>query len=176
MKKTSFSLKNILIIVVVLLAMKFGINIAYDNGYFSPDQWRYSYLTMSMQKIDTNEFKDILQRSSQDIYMIYVGRNTCPTCIESIDNVKNIFDYYEEVGKKEDISIKLCYFDTKQYNDSIAVDLRKSLGIDYIPTIVATQNKKVFLFDSDNFALSDCEDVFKESILKTIKFEEKGEL
>lgn len=158
--KKTLSIKQIILILSILLVAKFSIDIAYQNGYIQPDKWKYLYLTSSMENINTIEFKQLLESKSDKINMIYIGRDNCPTCVSSIDKIKNIFNKQKE----NDSLVRVFYYNTKKNNDSSSRELRNNLHIDYIPAIIVIKNNEKFLFKSEDLILDDYLQVFNQNM------------
>ena len=160
------SWKSFVCLLMVLLVAKFGISYLYNQD-MSLDKIKYQFYTASLEEINTQDLKAILEEKANSIYLIFVGRDTCPTCIDTIGNVSQIFSKCDD-NLEGEYTVFKCYYNTKKYNEKAAVELRNDLGIKYIPAILVVKNGDMFKFDEENLVVSDYLDIFQNDILKRL--------
>ena len=106
---------------------------------------RYELFTKTMSDINSKQLLDIEVNSKDENYIIYVGRKSCPDCIEIIKKINSLKDLFEEDN------YEFYYFDTDKYKNE--VDFQEALDlydIDFIPTVVISLDfKKYILNHSD---------------------------
>lgn len=105
-------------------------------------------VTSNFTKISTEKFVEIIE-DNDGKHLIFIGRKTCPDCVNNIKNIKNINDkykkqhfnsYYYDVEK-----IKEPDFKNEEY-----LNILNDLDIDSIPSIlVLNKNEKILLKQED---------------------------
>ena len=152
-------------LLVVLLALKFGINYAYEEGYFDPENIKYTLQTMDMEKIDTEQFGELIQsaETSSEPAIIYMGRMSCPVCIDLMPEIKAILKENEVTADGE--KVKQVYFDSEKYKSTESKAIRDSIEANYVPSIIVI-NKGVTVLDSDDISLGDISEVVSSLVNK----------
>lgn len=138
--KMQFRLKDIILVLVVLIGMKFLINGIYTDT-ISIEKLKYLTYTKTIPSLDESNLEQIVLaiESEKEIpdQIIYFGRSSCPYCVESIQKIKNIFDQYELMQIEEGTKIiKKYYFNTDKYDTNKVTKLRNDIGVNYIPSII----------------------------------------
>lgn len=166
--KIKFSSRIYLLIAIVfLLLIKAGISYVYAQG-IDLDKIKYHYHVSDLTPISTDDFNNLLAQHNSDTSLIFVGRDTCPTCISAIEHVSDIFNLCDSTLNSQ--TIHKYYYDTKQYDEKAAVELRNSLGIAYIPAIIVIHEGQILKFDEENLLVSDYSTIFQDSILSKINY------
>ena len=150
---------------ILLIIIKISINLLYENEYFSIEKWKYTYITQSMETIDSIELETLINENPEKLFVVYFGRDNCSWCVEYISKIKKIFDICQ---LEDGISMNCYYLDTKENNDIVTQQLREKLGVDFVPTIVFVQNGSVYLLTSKELALDDYDVWLQTNILDKI--------
>ena len=146
--------KELLFLLVILVLLKFGINVIYDSGYFSPENIKYTFSTMKMESINTTEFGELLQTKNQnEPVLIYMGRITCPVCVDLLPKIQTTFSENQKL--KNGKAVQQYYFDSKKYKSEESKALRESINANYVPSVILIDSSEVFVFDADDIRESD---------------------
>ncbi len=149
-----------------MLVVKLGINYCYEKEYFSIDHWRYNYSISSMENIDSTEFNALVTKSENEVNLIYMGRESCPVCVELLPNIKTIFEKFDILelpsGK---IKINQYYFDSEQNRTELAQQTRELIEANTVPAIIIIKNGEISLFESDSLMLNDYIEKFEKELL-----------
>lgn len=153
MNLKNIHMKELLFLLMILVLLKVGINAAYASGYFSPENIKYTFITMQMKDIDTIEFDKLLHENQNDPVMIYMGRMTCPVCVDLLSTIRTIF--VENKKLKDGKTVQQYYFDSEKYKSEESKALRESIGANYVPSIILIDSGKVQVFDADDIRAKD---------------------
>ncbi len=83
-------------------------------------------------EINSSEFKDMV--NSNNSYIFFIGRDTCPACMEFKPIAKSF-------SSKEKVNI--YYVNTTHFNDDDWNIVDEIIEVTYIPTIVITKNSEI---------------------------------
>lgn len=103
---------------------------------------RYELFTKKMGDINSKQLLDIEANSKDENYIIYVGRESCLDCIETIKKINSLKDLFEEDN------YEFYYFDTDKHKNE--VDFQEALDlydIDFIPTVVISLDSKKYILN-----------------------------
>lgn len=157
--------RDILIVLLILLIAKFGINYCYENNLFSISHIKYNFYVNSLEKIDSEELNLVINESYDEISIIYMGRESCPVCVELLPNIKAIFKKFDETTvNASTVQINQYYFDSEQNNDALGQQLRKQINATTVPVIILVKDGTVELFESDSLALVDYLEEFEKKL------------
>ena len=149
MKFKDIHIKELIILLVVLILLKWGINFIYEEGYFSPKNVKYSFTTMQMTNIDTAQLSSFIENvTDNDVILIYMGRRTCPVCVELLPKINSIFKENKKLTTGE--VIQQYYFDSEKYKSEESKALRESIKANYVPSIILIAYGEVLVFDADD--------------------------
>lgn len=153
--------KEIIIILVVLVVIKLGISAFYDTDKFSFDQLKYSFYTSTMDKMDTKGLENLLAQDEErdggdNITIIYMGRDSCPYCVKLISRINQIFNNSKSIKLGENsVKINRYYFDSEKNDNKKTRELRESIGVEFVPTIIVIKNGNVSLFKTERLEEKD---------------------
>ncbi len=162
-------IKEVILILLVLVVIKFGISILYNKSEFSIKNLKYSLYTSSLESLNTEELEAAvtdLSIDDEDISLIYVGRLTCPYCVEHISHIKDIFENFKKISVGgEEIKVKQFYFDSEKYNTIEALKIRDEIGAKYVPTIILINKGKISIFSSEEIGADEYLNNFSDLII-----------
>ncbi len=163
LKKIHF--KELAFLLVFLVALKFGINYAYQEGYFDFENIKYAVQTINMEKINTEQFDELIQsaETSTEPALIYMGRMSCPVCVKLMPEIKTILKENEVTANGE--SVKQVYFDSEKYKSEESKAIRDSIEANYVPSIIVV-NGEVTVLESEDIRLENASDVVSSLINK----------
>ncbi len=101
----------------------------------------YRNIVETLDSINSSEFEGLLKNNSNDIY-IYFGRETCPACIEFI-NQKSTQTFFEKNS--------IYYINTEdtEYDDELK-SIRLKYDIEFVPSILHKEDGKINKIDINN--------------------------
>ena len=92
-----------------------------------------------------------------------MGRESCPSCIDLLPRIKNIFAIYETAKiNGQNIDVKQYYYDSEINNDKQKQKLKDQFAITTVPVILIIKSGDVILFEGDDLALNDYLSVFED--------------
>ena len=98
--------------------------------WFTTSRSPYQTIVSNFEKVtvaDVRKFQD-----SDKEYLVYIGRETCPACVEFVPNLL-------EVKNKKDIPI--YYLDsTESKTDEAFIEFKTEYGITSVPTLAFIKN------------------------------------
>lgn len=157
--------RDILIVLLILVIVKFGINYCYENNLFSISHIKYNLYVNGLEKIDSEKLNSVINESQDELSIIYMGRESCPVCVELFPNIKAIFKEFEEITlNTSTVQINQYYFDSEQNNDALGQQLRKQINANTVPVIILVKNGTIELFESDRLALVDYLEEFEKEL------------
>lgn len=160
-------LKDILVIVIILIIAKIAIAYCYEQKLFSVEHIKYNFYINSMENIDSEEFSNIILNSEQGVQIIYMGRESCPVCIDLFPKIKTIFNKFQTFDMNgEEVKVNQYYFDSEKNKTNLAQQIRNEINADTVPVIIVVKEGKVVLFDSSSLVLLDYVEKF-ENILNS---------
>ena len=135
---------------LIFLLAKWGVNVIYEEGFLYPDNIRYTIATLQMESINVDEFSELIapEAGNTETTLIYMGRKTCPVCVDLMPEIKSILAENETLA--DGTKTQQYYFDSGKYKSERTKELRDSIGADYVPSIIVVQNETVNVYDADS--------------------------
>lgn len=130
------------LVYITVFLIIFIIVIRYVSKHNILAEIRYEFFTKKMGDINSKQLLDIEANSKDENYIIYVGRKSCPDCIETIKKINSLKDLFEEDN------YEFYYFDTDKHKNE--VDFQEALDlydIDFIPTVVISLDSKKYILN-----------------------------
>lgn len=158
-------LRDIIIILLILIVAKFGINYCYENDMFSLDHIKYTHYVNSLEAIDSEQLNDLVNQTQDEINIVYMGRKTCPVCVKLLPQISTVFETYNQItlnGTKNEIY--QYYFDSEKNQTALAKQIREKIGANTVPVIIIIKDGNITLFDSDSLILSDYLEEFERQL------------
>lgn len=106
---------------------------------------RYDAAVKQMETIDSTQLEALLKHKQEEIALIYLGRKTCPDCVNAISDIETIFQQNQTLNNGE--SVAQYYFDTEANQDEKAASLRKLLNIQVVPSVVVVRGEDVKVYN-----------------------------
>ena len=117
-------------VITILLIVFFGIFILNNKTSFN-----YTLKTMSLTKINTNEFESLIKKKER--HFIYVGRKTCPDCLNLISKTNKVIHSAKKYGE-------VYYYDTDYARDDLGFEkFTDKVGISFVPTIIELEDGEI---------------------------------
>jgi len=150
MEFKNIHIKELIILLIILILLKIGVNIIYEKEIFTIENINYSITTLQMEQITTAEFSEILKSSNDNIspVIVYMGRKSCPACVELLPIICSILEENDTLANGDDV--KQYYFDSEKNKNEETQKLRESIGAKFVPSIIVIQGREISVFDSDD--------------------------
>lgn len=158
-------IKEIFFLLVFLVALKFGITAIYNAEWFShPEYIKYAWDVRNLDKLDVDQFIKISEEDNSDkTFLIYIGRKSCPVCVELLPKIKNVLNENEQVSEKQ--QRKIYYFDSEKYDSEKTSQIRESFGIKTVPSILVLNGSSFSVYDAKSIGAEEFSVMFKDSLI-----------
>lgn len=105
----------------------------------------YRKNTENFIPIAPSEIQEMMKEKNP--FFVYFGRETCPYCR----------NFVAELNKSQQTTNKTIYYlDTENSDGNRYIkEIRKELGVEYIPMLLLMKDEKIFKFDSERDSLQD---------------------
>lgn len=121
----------------ILLSLIFILGALSIFLYFNKEQDPYESATSNLTSISKEETSKRIDNSESLI--VFVGRESCPYCVEFSEKLDEITDNYDGT---------IYYLDTENFTENDAVTMSE-LNVQYVPAIVKIVNGNPVLVDTD---------------------------
>ena len=141
-------MKKYIYISLSLVIFIFVISIININNIWN--EVRYDILTKKMSEINSEQLLNIKQNINNENNIIYIGRKSCPDCVDEIKKVYSLKNIFSEK------SYTFYYFDVdKHKNESEFLEAIDLYNIDYVPVVVINEESKEYILNYSDLKTKD---------------------
>lgn len=117
---------SLLLVIVVFFSVFF---------YFKEDKSPYALAVSQLEQISKDEVSS--KMDNHEDFIVYIGRENCPYCVEFSEQLSEINSQFEEV---------LYYLDTENFSEEDK-EIMKRMTVQFVPSIVKVEDGEPLLLD-----------------------------
>lgn len=129
--------KIVIVMTMILIVLLIAVVFVEHWG----NQRVYVNATEKMATLDTTQLEEILNGEQEEVTLIYMGRKTCPDCVQAIGDIKKMFQNNQTLADGQHVA--QYYFDTDANRDENAAAIRESLDIYTVPSVLVVRGDDV---------------------------------